>query len=94
MRRLDSSTDRIDWFRVLIDLQRRGLPVSLVAGQLRIPESTILRWKQGAEPRYADGEALVSLWARLMDAPRDTAPRLGCANGQDCAPASAANSLP
>jgi hypothetical protein len=77
MRRLAADPDRIDWFAVLLMLQRAGLPASSVADQLRIPKSTILGWKQGAEPKYADGEALVGLWMRVLGNDRDALPRLG-----------------
>lgn len=77
MRRLDADPDRIDWFRVLIDLNRAGLPTSAVSQQLAIPLTTILGWKQGAEPRYADGESLLELWGRVLDRARERAPRQG-----------------
>lgn len=77
MRRLATDPDRVDWFGVLLALQRQGIPTASVADQLRIPRSTILGWKQGAEPKYADGEALVGLWARVTGNARVDVPRCG-----------------
>lgn len=77
MRRLAVDPDRVDWFGVLLMLQRQGIPTTSVADQLRIPRSTILGWKQGAEPKYADGEALVTLWARVTGKKLEDLPRNG-----------------
>lgn len=77
MRRLQTDPDRLDWFAVLLDLQRRGLPTTLVSRQIRVPKSTVLGWKQGAEPKHVDGEALVDLWMRVTSKLRHELPRLG-----------------
>ena len=77
MRRLATDPNRIDWFAVLLALQRHGIPTSSVADQLRIPRSTILGWKQGAEPKYRDGEALTALWSRVTGAELEAVPRIG-----------------
>lgn len=77
MRRLATDPDRVDWFGVLLALQRHGIPTASVADQLRIPRSTILGWKQGAEPKHRDGEALVSLWASVTGQAHDDVPRCG-----------------
>lgn len=77
MRRLAADPDRVDWFGVLLGLQRAGLPVSSVSDQLAIPRSTILGWKQGAEPKFADGEALIGLWMRITGQPLGRLPRNG-----------------
>ena len=76
MRRLDADPRRIDWFRVLADLNRCGLPVASVSAQIIVPKSTILGWGQGAEPRYADGEALTDLWCRVTSRERRQLPQL------------------
>ncbi|MCS4235058.1 hypothetical protein [Stenotrophomonas sp. BIGb0135] len=66
---------RIDWFQILADLNRLGVPVSSVSQQTQIPKSTILGWKQGAEPKHADGELLMDLWIGLTGNNRHQAPR-------------------
>lgn len=77
MRRLATEPHRIDWFQVLTDLSRAGVPVSAVAPAIRVPKSTILGWKQGAEPKFTDGEKLVALWAGITQRLATEVPRLG-----------------
>lgn len=77
MRRLATNPERVDWFTVLLDLQRAGLPAMQVSQSTSIPKSTILGWKQGAEPKYADGEKIVKLWMRITGNARTAVPRIG-----------------
>lgn len=77
MRRLATDPERVDWFGVLLALQRHGIPTASVADQLRIPRSTILGWKQGAEPKYRDGEALTDLWSQVTGNALEAVPRVG-----------------
>lgn len=77
MRRLATEPDRIDWFRVLADLQRHGVPVSQASAATRIPKSTLLGWRQGAEPKYADGEKLLALWCGICQREVSDVPRVG-----------------
>lgn len=65
---------RVDWFRVLVDLDRAGFPLSDVADQAEIPRTTMLGWQQGREPRHADGETLLSFWAAACSKSRDEVP--------------------
>ena len=67
---------RINWFRVLQDLQEHHMPVIAVAKNINLPKSTILGWKQDAEPRHGDGELLLALWVKVTGKPRDKAPRV------------------
>lgn len=77
MIRIDTDPRRIDWFRVLADLQRAGVPVKSVATMLRIPRSTMVGWRQGAEPKFVDGERLLQLWSGLTGRQQAEAPRVG-----------------
>lgn len=56
---------RVDWFRVLADLQYLGMSNNEAADRLGIPQRTLAGWKEGAEPRHCDGEALVALWCDM-----------------------------
>lgn len=69
---------RVDWFAILADLQRKGLPVSAVALQIGVPRTTLLGYKQGAEPKHADGERLVGLWVQITEHARDRVPMTSC----------------
>lgn len=69
---------RVDWFAMLDALNRRGIPTATVAALTTIPKSTILGWKQGAEPKHADGERLVQLWMQVTDLCREHVPMTRC----------------
>lgn len=56
---------RVDWFRVLADLQYLGLTNLDVATRLDIPRRTVGGWKNGQEPRHVDGDALLELWCEV-----------------------------
>lgn len=66
---------RVDWFRVLAELQQRGYSVTSVSVAIGVPKSTVMGWKTlAAEPRHADGEELVKLWMRVHGQPREALP--------------------
>jgi transposase-like protein len=65
---------RIDWFAVFCDLNRRGISVQGVAEEIGVPKSTLLGWKQGAEPKHGDGERLICFWCRVMERQREALP--------------------
>lgn len=67
-------THRIDWFQVIIDLGRRGYTPQSVADAIHVPRTTLLGWKQGAEPKHADGEKLVAMWSSCCGLSRDQVP--------------------
>lgn len=51
----------VDWFRLLADLQGFGWSNATVARAMGVAPSTLARWKEGSEPHYEDGKALVLL---------------------------------
>jgi hypothetical protein len=65
---------RIDWFRILADLRRAKLGNRAAARRLGVAKSTVIGWKQGNEPRHADGERLLRLWMDETDQTRDQVP--------------------
>lgn len=65
---------RVDWFRVLADLQYLGLSNYDVSQRLGIAKRTIGGWKAGAEPRHCDGEELIALWVHMTSKPREGLP--------------------
>ena len=71
-----SPLPRIDWFRVLTDLDRRGYTLGIVGATLSIPYSTLYAWRAGGEPRHQEGEAIVGLWARVTQRHGADVPRL------------------
>ncbi|XMB47414.1 hypothetical protein QQ999_16005 [Pseudomonas fluorescens] len=65
---------RVDWFTVITGLSRAGYSPQSIADAIGVARTTLLGWKQGAEPRYTEGERLVSLWCRAMRRDRSKLP--------------------
>jgi hypothetical protein len=63
-----------DWFQVITDLGRRGIPVQVVSLEINIPRTTILGWKQGSEPKHHDGERLILFWCQVTGKERESLP--------------------
>lgn len=66
---------RIDWFRVIADLNRAGYSTRGFADSLGIARTTIEGWKAGSEPKHADGEKLLAWWSQVTGRDVGTAPR-------------------
>lgn len=66
---------RIDWFRVIADLNRAGYSTRGFADSLGIARTTIEGWKAGSEPKHADGEKLLAWWSQVTGREVGTAPR-------------------
>lgn len=64
----------VDWFQVIVDLNRAGYSLQSVADAVGVAKSTLVGWKQGAEPRYSEGELLVSFWCEQMGRAREKLP--------------------
>lgn len=61
---------RVNWERIIEDLRRSGLSVEAMAEATSIPRSTLLGYRNlDAEPKHADGEALLRLWRTRMVPP-------------------------
>ena len=65
---------RVDWFTVITGLSRAGYSPQSVADAIAVPRSTLLGWKQGAEPRYTEGERLVLFWVQATGWDRSKLP--------------------
>lgn len=58
---------RIDWFRVIAELERHGYRSNRIAATIGYPRGTIVGWRNyHAEPSHAGGEALVNLWIQVV----------------------------
>lgn len=66
---------RVDWFRVIADLNRAGYSTRGFADSLGIARTTIEGWKAGSEPKHADGEKLLAWWSQVTGREVGTAPR-------------------
>lgn len=56
---------RVDWFRILDDLKRQGFSLYALEAHIAIPKSTLIGYKQGAEPKHMDGEKLIGFWCQV-----------------------------
>ncbi len=65
---------RIDWFSVFADLKRAAWSMYRIESQLHIPKTTLLGWKDGAEPKHFDGERLIQLWTDVTGQKREQLP--------------------
>jgi hypothetical protein len=65
----------IDWWRVIVDLERRGVSHADIGAACRRSEkwATVVK-NLGHEPRHDDGESLISLWLKTTRRPRRTLP--------------------
>jgi hypothetical protein len=66
---------RIDWFRVITDLERKGYSRTVLAMAIDAKKSTVQGWKMGATPRYDDGDRLIELWCQVMGMGREGLPK-------------------
>lgn len=69
---------RVDWWRVITDLNYAGYSNGRIAEELLLVSKTwIARLRnENTEPRHRDGEMLLDLWARVMRCQASDAPRL------------------
>lgn len=65
---------RIDWFRVITMVLRGGYSIQSAADAIDVARTTLIGWKQGAEPRYSEGERLVLLWCQVTGLERSALP--------------------
>lgn len=54
--------EKINWFQIIVDLERMGYRHNTIAACIGVGKSTVSGWKQGASPRFEDGEVLIGLW--------------------------------
>ncbi|QGH62727.1 hypothetical protein [Serratia proteamaculans] len=57
----------VDWFRIITEVERSGMTQRVIANHLAVAPSTVFYWKQGNQPRYAEGEALIRLWELVTE---------------------------
>lgn len=56
---------RVDWFRVIVDLERAGMSHVRIADAVGISQARIQAYKNGlGEPKHRVGSGLVTLWVR------------------------------
>lgn len=75
---------RVDWFRVIVNLERCGLSIREIADRVGMSKGWVehLKNSPGAEPRYDDGSVLLAMWSDEMDKPMDDVPLEGISIGR------------
>lgn len=69
---LAAPDEKIDWFRVIVDLERSGYSFSSIGAAIGSPRSTIIGWKQGSSPAFEAGDLLIGLWESVLCKSRDS----------------------
>lgn len=69
---------RVDWFAIFSGLLRRGITLALVSQQTKVPTGTLQGWKQGAEPKHADGERIIAFYLQVTGESREKVPMTRC----------------
>jgi hypothetical protein len=69
--------EKVDWFRVIVEVCRYSHTHSTIAMACGTAKSTVQGWKQGATPRWDEGEKLIELWCQVTGNGRETVHRVG-----------------
>lgn len=64
----------IDWFQVITEISRAGLPMHAIAESIGVARTTLIGWKQGAEPRHSEGDRLLRFWTKVTGQDRSAVP--------------------
>lgn len=66
---------QVDWFQLLLDVQRKGYTLVNISSAIDVPRTTMLGWRDlEASPRHQDGERLIALWCNVTACQRDDLP--------------------
>ncbi len=55
---------RRDWWRILRDLMRVGIPLTAVARKCNRNATTVRSWADGGEPKESDARIVLALYAK------------------------------
>lgn len=64
MNAIPVTTRRRDWFRILRDLIRVGVPYSAVAKKCNRDTGTVANWANGGDPKESDARIVLALYAK------------------------------
>jgi len=72
-----ASDEKIDWFRVIADLNSRGYTYTDIAVAVNgVTRNTVAYWRDGGTPKYEDGVCLLELWMQVKGESQECAPRI------------------
>lgn len=64
----------IDWFQVINEISRAGIPMQAISESIGVARTTLIGWKQGAEPRHSEGDRLLTFWTNVTGRDRTAVP--------------------
>lgn len=65
----------VNWFRVIVDLERAGYGVRAMEKKTGLPRATLNDWKcEVSRPSHFGGEQLIALWMIETGLPRERLP--------------------
>lgn len=72
-----AARQRVDWWRVITDLQRSGYSIERIAAECLRSVGWVMGLKNipDTEPRFADGMLLLALWASATGNSQADAPK-------------------
>lgn len=65
---------RIDWPVIIEQLLGAGFTLTALARAIRIPDSTLDRYRYGSEPLHRNGETIIQAWCAICRRPRSDLP--------------------
>lgn len=68
--------EKVNWFQVIVDLERSGYSHSAVAAAIGVGKSTVQAWKHGSHPRWEEGQLLIGLWSTVTQNGQDSVHRV------------------
>ncbi|VUD66327.1 hypothetical protein TDB9533_03561 [Thalassocella blandensis] len=67
--------DRVDWNRIITDLERNKVCCYKLSKRSGIPRTTLLGWKNhGNRPKLEDGLPVINIWCQVFDKEFDEIP--------------------
>lgn len=64
--------EKIDWFSLFVDLGENGYSLRAISAAVMVPVPTLHGWKQGASPKYEEGERFIDLWLAVTGNVRES----------------------
>lgn len=61
VQRIDSAPVKVNWEDIINDLTAQGISPHMQADIINRPNSTLNRWRNGAEPRFENGMVMLLL---------------------------------
>ena len=65
----------VDWFKIIIDLERHGYRHQDIAAAVGAGKSTVVGWKRGSRPAFDEGDSLINLWCDVLKMDRLDVPK-------------------